>query len=59
MGGGYRAICSTAFCNIDALVAAKFKELQRTYGFTIVDGHCSADEINVELRRRIESVLTG
>jgi len=48
-----------SFLQYQSLVAAKFKELQRTYGFAIVDGHCSADEINVELRRRIESVLTG
>jgi hypothetical protein len=48
-----------SFLQYQALVAAKFKELQRSYGFTILDGHCSADELNVELRRRIESVLTG
>jgi dTMP kinase len=46
-----------SFLQYQALVAAKFRELQRTYGFTIVDGHCSPDEINIELRRRIESVL--
>jgi dTMP kinase len=48
-----------SFLQYQSLVAAKFKELQRTYGFTIVDGHCSADEINGELRRRIERALAG
>ena len=33
------AICLTASSNTRPLVAAKFKELQATYGFTIVDGH--------------------
>ena len=48
-----------SFLQYQSLVAAKFKELQRTYGFTIVDGHRSPDEINIELRRRIETVLAG
>ena len=30
-----------------------------TYGFTIVDGECSVDEINAELQRKIESLLAG
>ena len=46
-----------SFLQYQSLVTAKFKELQRTYGFTIVDGHRSPDEINGELRRRIESIL--
>ena len=37
----------------------QFKRLQATYGFSIVDGHRSAEEINAELRRKIESVLAG
>jgi len=48
-----------SFLKYQTLVAQKFKELQRTYGFTLVDGHRSADEINTELRKRIESVLAG
>ena len=48
-----------SFLKYQALVAIKFKELQATYGFTIVDGHRTPDEINVELRKRIESVLAG
>src|ERR1700722_1800196 len=46
-----------SFLQYQSLVTAKFKELQRTYGFTIVDGHGSPDQINIELRRRIESIL--
>jgi phosphoribosylcarboxyaminoimidazole (NCAIR) mutase len=48
-----------SFLKYQALVAVKFKELQATYGFAIVDGHRTPDEINVELRKRIESVLAG
>jgi dTMP kinase len=47
------------FLQYQSLVAAKFRELQRTYGFTIVDGHRSPDEIHIELRRRIQTVLEG
>jgi dTMP kinase len=48
-----------SFLKYQALVAIKFKELQATYGFTIVDGHRTPDQINVELRKRIEIVLAG
>lgn len=48
-----------SFMKYQSLVTAKFKELQATYGFTIVDGHRTPDEINIELRKRIESVLAG
>jgi dTMP kinase len=48
-----------SFLQYQSLVTAKFKELQRTYGFTIVDGHRSPEEINGELRRRIESILAA
>ena len=48
-----------SFLQYQLLVAAKFREIQRTYGFTIVDGHRSPEEINVELRRRIQTVLEG
>ena len=48
-----------SFLQYQSLVAAKFREIQRTYGFTIVDGHRSPEEIHVELRRRIQSVLEG
>jgi dTMP kinase len=48
-----------SFMQYQGLVAAKFKELQATYGFTIVDGSRTPDEIHVELRRRIAAVITA
>jgi dTMP kinase len=46
-----------SFLQYQSRVAAKFKELQATYGFTIVDGRRSPEEIHIELRRRIAAVL--
>jgi dTMP kinase len=48
-----------SFLQYQSLVTAKFKELQRIYGFTIVDGHRSPEEINIELRNRIETILAA
>jgi dTMP kinase len=48
-----------SFLKYQSLVAIQFKELQATYDFTMVDGHRTPDEINIELRKRIESVLAG
>jgi dTMP kinase len=48
-----------SFMQYQGLVAARFKELQATYGFTMVDGQRSPDEVSVELRRRISAVLTA
>jgi dTMP kinase len=47
-----------SFLQYQSRVAAKFKELQSTYGFTILDGRRSPEEIHLELRRRIAGVLT-
>src|SRR5580658_4922537 len=48
-----------SFLQYQSRLAAKFKELQATYGLTIVDGHRSPDLIHLELRRRIAGVLTA
>jgi dTMP kinase len=48
-----------SFLQYQSRVAAKFKELQTIYGFTILDGGRSPEEIHVELRRRIAGVLTA
>ncbi|MGD0813618.1 MAG: dTMP kinase [Verrucomicrobiota bacterium] len=48
-----------SFLQYQGRVAAKFKELQATYGFTILDGRRSPEEIHIELRRRIAAVLTA
>lgn len=46
-----------SFLKYQALVEKQFRRLQATYGFTIVDGHRSIDEIYDELRQQIKSVL--
>ncbi len=48
-----------SFLNYQSLVQDQFKRLQSTYGFTMVDAHRSIDEINHELRTKIEAVLAG
>lgn len=48
-----------SFLKYQSLCAEKFKELQGTYGFTIVDGNRSPDEITVELHKKIEAVLSA
>jgi dTMP kinase len=48
-----------SFMQYQGRVAAKFKELQGTYGFTILDGRRSPEEIHMELRRRVAAVLTA
>jgi len=46
-----------SFMEYQSRVQKLFTRLQATYGFTIVDGHRSVDEINEELRRQIDEVL--
>jgi dTMP kinase len=48
-----------SFLQYQALMAQQFKRLQSIYGFNIVDGDRMPDEINAELRRKIEVVLAG
>jgi dTMP kinase len=48
-----------SFLKYQGLMAQQFKRLQAIYGFHIVDGDRSPDEISAELRRKIEAVLTG
>ena len=48
-----------SFLKYQGLVEKQFKKLQATYGFTIVDGNRSAEEITAELRKKIEAVLIG
>ena len=47
------------FLQYQALVEKQFRRLQSTYGFTIVSGERSAEEINAELQEKIERVLVG
>ena len=48
-----------SFLQYQALMAKQFKRLQRVYGFTIVNGNRSVDEVNIELREKIRAVLNG
>lgn len=46
-----------SFLKYQSLVAARFKELQSSYGFTIVDGNRSPDEVHFQLQEGIERLL--
>jgi dTMP kinase len=48
-----------SFLKYQGLVQEQFRRLQSSYGFTIVDGERSEDEISVELQKNIESILAG
>jgi dTMP kinase len=48
-----------SFMKYQTLMAKEFTRLQSIYGFQIVDGHRSVEEINAELRRGTEAVLSG
>ena len=47
------------FLQYQALVEKQFRRLQSTYGFTIVNGERSVEDINAELQENIEEVLAG
>lgn len=46
-----------SFIRYQAMIAETFRGLQKTYGFTIVDASRSPDQINLELRKKIEALL--
>lgn len=46
-----------SFIKYQGLMAAQFEKLQASYGFSIIDGDRSPDEINVELAQKTELVL--
>ena len=46
-----------SFLKYQRLMAGQFERLQTTYGFGIIDGDRSPEEVNVELQQRIEQVL--
>jgi dTMP kinase len=48
-----------SFLKYQALVNEAFRRLEKAYDFIMVDGNRSAEEVNAELRRRIEAVLTS
>ena len=48
-----------SFIEYQTLMRMAFRKLQKSYGFTIVDGNRPVDEVNAELRKNIEAVLVG
>lgn len=48
-----------SFLKYQALMALQFKRLQSVYGFDMVDADRSTEDVNADLRRKIESVLAG
>jgi dTMP kinase len=50
---------SDSFVKYQTAMQAAFRQLQKTYGFTIVDGNRSVDALTEELRKKISAVLAG
>ena len=48
-----------SFVQYQTAMQTAFRQLQKTYGFTIVDGNRSVDAVTVELRKKLGAVLTG
>lgn len=48
-----------SFIEYQTLMRLAFRKLQKSYGFTIVDGNRPVNEVNAELRKNIEAVLVG
>lgn len=48
-----------SFLKYQGLMAQQFRRLQSIYGFSIIEGDRSPDDINDELRHKIEDVLHG
>ena len=48
-----------SFVEYQTKMQKAFRQLQKTYGFTIVDGNRSVDGITQELRKQITGVLAG
>ncbi|HWX20998.1 MAG TPA: dTMP kinase [Candidatus Binatia bacterium] len=48
-----------SFMQYQTAMQKNFRRMQSTYGFTIVDGMHSADEIHNDLRKKISAVLAG
>src|SRR5438128_12056222 len=48
-----------SFMKYQTTMQTTFRHMQRTYGFTIVDGMRSAEAISAELRKKISAVLAG
>ena len=47
-----------SFLKYQALIANQFERLQTTYGFRIINGDRSPEEINTEMQHKTEQVLS-
>lgn len=47
------------FIEYQTLMQSAFRRLQKTYGFSIVNGTRAVDEVNAELKKKISAVLAG
>lgn len=48
-----------SFIEYQTLMEAAFRRLQKTYGFSIVNGTRTVAEVNAELKKKISAVLAG
>jgi dTMP kinase len=48
-----------SFVQYQTAMQAAFRQLQKSYGFNIVDGNRSVETITLELRKRINAVIAG
>lgn len=48
-----------SFLKYQTLMQQTFRRMQKTYGFTIVDGNRSVDQVNEELKKKISAVVAG
>ncbi len=48
-----------SFVEYQTLMETAFRKLQRTYGFSIVNGTRAVGEVNAELKKKISAVLAG
>ena len=48
-----------SFIKYQGLMHQQFMRLQKTYGFTVIDGNRPVEQVFAELKRKIESVLEG
>jgi dTMP kinase len=47
------------FLKYQGMIIDQFRRLQKIYGFKILDGDRSMDSVNLELRKRIQSLFSG
>ncbi len=48
-----------SFMKYQGMMQQAFRQMQSTYGFTIIDGNRSVDAVNTDLRKKIGVVLAG